>query len=77
VRAIPDDLALVSDLKHTTGAWNQSHFAEIYLEGREELLNQPSRTEQPLTLRAVGDTDSGTRRIHRSSIKDLHRLSDG
>jgi hypothetical protein len=59
VLAIPDDLALVSDLKHTAGAWTQCHFAEIRSEGREEFLGQPRRAEQPLTLRAVGDGDPG------------------
>ena len=45
VRAIPDDLALVSDLKHTAGVRNQGHFTQIRSEGREELLaNQAERS---------------------------------
>ena len=74
-RAQPDVTEAWTPLKLL--AWTQGHFAEIRSEGREEFLGQPSRAEQPLTLRAVGDGDPGTRHIHRGSIWDLHRLSDG
>jgi hypothetical protein len=77
VLAIPDDFALVSDLKHAAGAWNQGHFAEIRSKGRKEFLGQPSRAEQPLTLRAAGDGDPGTARIPSQLLRDLHNISDG
>jgi hypothetical protein len=57
--AIPDDLALVSNLKHAASARNEGHFAEIRPEDREEFLGQPSRAQKPLALRAVGDGDPG------------------
>jgi len=55
--AVPDDLALISDLKGSAGAWNEGDFAEISSKGREKLLSKPGRAQKPLALRAIGDGD--------------------
>ena len=56
---LPDLHAIAGDAKRTAGGRFQRHFAQVIRKRTEQLLGQPRRAQQPLTLGAIGDDDLG------------------
>lgn len=56
--AVPHHLVVNGHAEDTAHAWAQGHFRDVGCEGGQKLRSQPGCTQQPSTLRAVGDHDS-------------------
>jgi hypothetical protein len=53
--AFPDYVPVELDLKRAAGGGAKRHFADLFAEGREELLRHPGGPQKPMALRAIGD----------------------
>jgi hypothetical protein len=55
--AFPNYVSVDLDLKRAAGGGAKRHFADLFAEGREELLRHPGGPQKPMALRAIGDGD--------------------
>src|SRR5215207_10055931 len=72
--AVPQEISVVRDLKDASRAWKQCNLTEVGPKGGQQLLRHPSRAQEPLALRAVGDCAWLARSGHRLRISGPSRI---